>query len=312
MESAELQKIRLTSVEGNDKHISFNLVFEQCRPVLYNIALRLLGYGEDAKDAVQETYIRALTNLHTLKDDLAIAGWLKTIVRNQCLMELRARKKKAVAETSYSYFQSNAIADAYQNLDRSEHVIKGSMFSLSETLQLPAMLRFYSRANSYDEIATILDIPIGTVRSRLSEVRTRLSVALKKDETVALNNTKAREMEDFFQYHFDMIYEAPEARASFFDQIDKDLLINFTSGKSGRGRHHIEKEIDFDLENGVRTCLKDSHSTGTISVLEINIQNPEDKPDLCPLAATFIMVHPKSKTEKMYLHNSPRYVHLAQ
>jgi len=76
---------------------SFLYLFEQHRGMLYAIALRMLGHGEDAKDAVQETFIKAYTNLHTLKDKAALVGWLKSIISNHCLMELRNRRKKIKA-----------------------------------------------------------------------------------------------------------------------------------------------------------------------------------------------------------------------
>src|SRR6476660_7858606 len=75
---------------------SFLQLFEQYRGMLYAIALRMLGHGEDAKDAVQETFIKAYTHLNTLHDIAAFAGWLKSIIYNHCLMELRYRKKRVI------------------------------------------------------------------------------------------------------------------------------------------------------------------------------------------------------------------------
>ena len=61
---------------------SFLQLFEQYRGMLYAIALRMLGQGEDAKDAVQETFIKAYTHLDTLHDIKATPAWLKSIVYN--------------------------------------------------------------------------------------------------------------------------------------------------------------------------------------------------------------------------------------
>src|SRR5215471_15281064 len=80
---------------------SFLLLFEQYRGMLYAIALRMLGQGEDAKDAVQETFIKAYTHLDTLHDIKAIPAWLKSIMYNYCLMELRYRKKSAIVLDKY-------------------------------------------------------------------------------------------------------------------------------------------------------------------------------------------------------------------
>src|SRR5215471_15222891 len=76
---------------------SFLQLFEQYRGMLYAIALRMLGHGEDAKDALQETFIKAYTHLNTLHDAAAFVGWLRSIMYNHCLMELRYRKKRVIA-----------------------------------------------------------------------------------------------------------------------------------------------------------------------------------------------------------------------
>ena len=92
---ASCQHVELGQQKNADKESmssSFFQSFEQCRGMLYAIALRMLGHGEDAKDAVQETFIKAYTNLHTLKDNAALWAWLRSIVYTHCLMELRYRR----------------------------------------------------------------------------------------------------------------------------------------------------------------------------------------------------------------------------
>jgi RNA polymerase sigma factor (sigma-70 family) len=288
---------------SSNKQAALNALFEEYRPVLYAIALRMLGHGDDAKDAVQDTYLKASTHIETLKDIKATGAWLMSIVRNHCLMELRHRKnQKEVYTDSLSDY---VIADACTKAEQSPYEIRHAISHLSEPVQLTTMLRYYSRNNSYDEIATVLGVPVGTIRSRLADARTKLSATLKKDLPFAKSN-KAKEMEDFFGQYFNRIHFDASARDYFFQHIEKDLIVSVTSGKIIRGSKFIEKEIDFDLKHGVNTRMSEVNSSGNISVLEIDIQNPEDKPDLCPIAATFIMVHPKLKTEKLLLHNSAR------
>ena len=143
-------------------------LFEQYKGVLYAIALRMLGHGEDAKDAVQETFIKAYTNLNTLHDKGAIGGWLKSIVYNHCLMELRYRKKKVIALDKYAR-EKEVFEAAERNAEKAPEEIKNTLAGLSETLQLTSMLRFFSKNSSYGGITSILSIPVGTVRSRLAE-----------------------------------------------------------------------------------------------------------------------------------------------
>lgn len=298
-ENTNIQKMLLC----NEKLPALNTVFEEYRPVLYAIALRMLGYGEDAKDAVQETYIKANTHIHKLKDTSATGAWLMAIIRNYCLMELRYRKR--VRKIYLDSIQEYAIAEACQYAEQSPYEIRDALSNLSEPLQLAAMLRYYGRNNSYEEIAAILSIPVGTVRSRLADARMKLADTLKKELPFA-KTSKAREMESFYTDHFDHIHNNAVIRESFFRHMEKNLLISLTSGKTARGVGFIEKEIEFNLKYGVCTKLSEVSSSGNISVLEIDIVNPKDNAALCPMAATFIMLHPRSKTEKLLLHNSER------
>src|SRR5215831_4087778 len=126
---------------------SFLQLFEQYRGMLYAIALRMLGQGDDAKDAVQEAFIRAYTHLDTLNDAAAFAGWLKSIIKNHCLMELRYRKKRIITLSKYAKEQE-VLADAESNVEKAPEDIKNALACLSETLQLTSMLRFFSKNTS--------------------------------------------------------------------------------------------------------------------------------------------------------------------
>jgi RNA polymerase sigma-70 factor (ECF subfamily) len=286
---------------------SFLRLFEQHRGMLYAIALRMLGYGEDAKDAVQETFIKAYTHLHTLQDKAALGGWLKSIMHRHCLMELRCRKKKTVVLHAYAR-EKELITEAVHDAEKAPEEIKSTLTGLSETLQLPAMLRFFSKNSSYQQIATILSIPVGTVRSRLAESRVKLA-SLLAHQNHPVKNNKVREMEDFYHFHFPDIYDDPIVRNAFLDHFDEHVSISLTSGKTMIGSEYMKKEIEFDLMHGARATLAEVNSSGNVSIIEIVNINPPEKPDLCPSAGTFIAVHPRHKVEKMYLHNAPKLPH---
>jgi RNA polymerase sigma-70 factor (ECF subfamily) len=281
---------------------SFSELFEKYRGMLYVIALRILGHGEDAKDAVQETFIRAYINLGTLNDAAAFASWLKSIIKNHCLMELRYRTKRVIMLSKYAK-EKEVFADAECNEDEAPEEIKNTLANLSETLQLTSMLRFFSKNSSYNEIASILNIPVGTVRSRLAESRTKLASLIFQQSHSGKNN-KAKEMEDFYQSYFPHQYNDPAARNALLGQFDKQVFISFTSGKTVIGSHHVQKQIEFDLECGARATLTEVHSSGNVSILEISNINPPDNHNLCPLSSTFIFMHPKNKIEKAFLHHA--------
>jgi RNA polymerase sigma-70 factor (ECF subfamily) len=281
---------------------SFLQLFEQYRGMLYAISLRMLGHGEDAKDAVQETFIKAYTHLNTLHDKTALGGWLKSIVYNHCLMELRYRKRKVKALDTYIR-EKEIFEDAECNIEKAPEEIKNTLAGLSEALQLTSMLRFFSKNSSYHEIASILDVPVGTVRSRLAESRTRLASLIAQQNPFEKSN-RAKEMEDFYQLYFPACYDNPSIRNTLLNHFDKQVFISFTSGKTVIGSNHVKDQIEFDLKYGARATIAEVHSSGNISILELSNINPPENPDLCPLSSTFIFVHPKNKVEKAFLHHA--------
>lgn len=296
---------RIAMLGGESKLLALHALFEELRPALYSIALQMLGHGDDAKDAVQETLLKAITHISTLKDPHAIGAWLKAILRNQCLMELRYRKRRILSETAY-YKTADIVADAYHEGENSLYQVQEAIANLSETLQVTAMLRFYGRFNTYEQMAEILSVPVGTVRSRLAEARTRLATSLIKDTGIFTKSAKATEMEDFYFSNFSTIYADARAKNEMLKQMDDNILIILSSGKKVRGTYYIDKQIEYDLCHGARATLKDVYSTGHISILEIDNINPPDDPTVCPPASTFVMVHPRFKADKMYFHNAAR------
>lgn len=301
---AEQEHIKIIQQKDVQEEVllpSFLYLFEQHRGMLYAIALRLLGYGEDAKDAVQETFIKAYTHLHTLKDKAALSGWLRSIIYNHCMLELRNRKKASKALETYA--KGAELTEAAHDLDKTSASIKTTLAGLPEVLQLTAMLRFFSKNSSYNQIALILGIPIGTVRSRLAESRAKLFSFLSRENCYEKTG-KAKEMEDFYQFHMADMYDNPIVKNAFLNHFHKQVLISVTSGKVIVGSGYIKKLIEFDLEYGAVTTLDEVNSSGNVSVLEIVNINPDDNPTLCPVAATFIAVHPHNKVEKIFLHNA--------
>jgi RNA polymerase sigma-70 factor (ECF subfamily) len=217
-------------------------------------------------------------------------------------MELRHRKKNIVILDEYSK-EEEVFEEVNCNLETTTEEIKTTLAGLSEILQLTFMLRFFSKNSSYQEIASILGIPVGTVRSRLSESKTKVASLITQQDHSEKNN-KAKEMEDFYTYHFLTQYDNVVIRNALLDHFDKKVLISLTSGKMTIGSDYVKEQVEFDLKYGTRAKLTEVHSSGNISVLELNNINPPDNPDLCPLTSTFIFVHPKNKVEKAFLHNS--------
>jgi RNA polymerase sigma-70 factor, ECF subfamily len=147
---------------------------------LYGYALVLTQNRMDAEDLVQETYVRAIRAMGRLRDDSNVKGWLFTILRNIWLNELR-RKRKAPQSVDVDAEETNANLadesaknphDAYMQKLEGRHV-RWAMQQLPEEAREVLLLREWEQL-SYREMATLLDLPVGTVMSRLARARSKL------------------------------------------------------------------------------------------------------------------------------------------
>ena len=73
--------------------VSLGILLERHRGPLYALALRFLGHGPDAQDAVQDVFLIALRTIDRLREPEAVGGWLRGILRNVCLRRLRERRQ---------------------------------------------------------------------------------------------------------------------------------------------------------------------------------------------------------------------------
>jgi RNA polymerase sigma-70 factor, ECF subfamily len=153
---------------------------------LFGYALVLTQNRTDAEDLVQETYVRAIRAIGRLRDDSNVKGWLFTILRNIWLNEIRQRRKTPESIDVDTDEGASALVDestegpheAYvANWER--HHVRAAIQQLPEEAREVILLREWEGL-SYQEIATVLDCPVGTVMSRLARARAKLRDLLCK------------------------------------------------------------------------------------------------------------------------------------
>lgn len=180
-------KLLAEAIEGDIE--SFEKLITQYNRYVYNIAYRMMGNEEDAKDMAQEALIKAYKNIKTFKQESTFSTWLYRIVINCCKDEIRKRQHKTVsldAELSEDFTGMALIEDkdskvnpviVYEQQELREE-IQNALNSLSEDAKSIVVLKDIM-GYSYQEIGDILQIPIGTVRSRLSRSRQLLKQQLQ-------------------------------------------------------------------------------------------------------------------------------------
>jgi RNA polymerase sigma-70 factor, ECF subfamily len=156
---------------------AFNQLVVAYQGRIYNLAYRLIGETEAAADAAQDTFIRAWNELHTFKDG-SFGAWLSRIATNRSYDELRRVKRRPVTSLDTPEGEIRFVSDTEspeQAAQRSEmnRAIQGCLDALPDDQRTAAVLSDV-QGYDYQEIATAMNVPIGTVRSRLSRARTRL------------------------------------------------------------------------------------------------------------------------------------------
>ena len=155
-------------------------------PVVHRVALALTRNADDADDVVQETYLRAYRHWHTFDTSTDCRKWLTAICRH-ALYDLKRRERdvQAVEDTELESLAAirvheaavaAGLGDMYARIDLGPAIMKalGMLDPVFKEVVVLSDLEGFS----YEEIAVALDIPIGTVRSRLYRGRRHLQETL--------------------------------------------------------------------------------------------------------------------------------------
>ena len=184
-EKALLERVRAGDADA------FGILVRETERMVYNLALRMMGDREDALDMSQEAYMRAYRSIGRFEGNCSFSSWMYTLTRNVCLDELKKKKKFSVSTLTDSdedgEVREREIADertqpdvVYEKKERAESV-RRALDEMGEG-QREILLLYDIEGYSYKDIARMLDIDIGTVKSRLFRARDKLRKILAKSE----------------------------------------------------------------------------------------------------------------------------------
>ncbi len=156
---------------------AFALLVKQYKDQVFRFAFGMLSDRMEAEDVSQEAFIKAYYSLSRLENSYAFSSWLTRIVSNLCYDRIQKRKK----ENTLSSERIEASMSE-QGMERSDlHLtIEEAMKTLSPEQREAILLRDVE-GYTYDEIAGMLNIPLGTVKSRIHAARLMLRKEMKKE-----------------------------------------------------------------------------------------------------------------------------------
>ena len=156
----------------------------QYAPQLFSTALRMTRSRSDAEDLVQETYIKGWRSFHTFQEGTNLRAWLFRIMTNTYINKYNAQKRKGTEvelddiEELFLYKRLGSIDQSQLSSSAEDQMlelftddeVKNALEELPEDFRVPVLLSDVD-GFSYKEIAEMLEIPIGTVMSRLHRGR---------------------------------------------------------------------------------------------------------------------------------------------
>ena len=156
--------------------LDFEEIVDRFYPMLYRFALSLARNEADACDLTQETFSIWATKGHLLRDGSKAKSWLFTTLYREFISNRRRETRWPKEELSEVEDElPHAMPETVDCLESTQ--LMEALQSIDETFRAPLVL-FYLQEHSYEEIAHVLEIPIGTVMSRLSRGKQKLQQAL--------------------------------------------------------------------------------------------------------------------------------------
>lgn len=149
---------------------------DRYRDQVFGLCFRMLGQRQDAEDMTQESFVRAIRNLHRWDPERDFKPWLLAIAGNRCRSLLAVRMRRPVASSEVEH-----LPDRGPDLQAARHLQEEVTRALDRLRAeyRQAFLLFHDQQLSYAEIAEVLACPVGTVRTWIHRARRELAEQLR-------------------------------------------------------------------------------------------------------------------------------------
>jgi RNA polymerase sigma-70 factor (ECF subfamily) len=207
---------------------------------------------------------------------------------------------KMIEESVELKFEKNGDRDA----------LYGILSELPLQLRETVMLRYLTGYNSYDQIAAITGVPVGTVRSRLSDSKKKLSNLWKQSDDMDSSAFKHNQYwNNYYQEICPGAYHDKNLLSNFYAHLAQDLKLVFTSGKTAYGRSIFKWGMEDDFEHGSSIKTVDFCSTsGDLTVLKVSFSNNPDFPSHCPPNSYLTFLRKANELSEIRLYHAEREI----
>lgn len=165
---------------------AFNELLGLHEKKMYAVCFRMCGNYEDAQDCLQEAMLRVYRSISGFKGQSSFSTWLYRVTMNTCLDELRRRKTKqttsldGLLDTGWSPSDDFDTPEHHALSGEKSRTIQAMIADLPEDMRSAVVLRDVE-GFSYEEIAEMLSINVGTIKSRISRGREKLREKIRRN-----------------------------------------------------------------------------------------------------------------------------------
>lgn len=175
------EKLYLSRAKAGDRK-AFESIISCHEQKIYALCFKFMGNEHDACDAFQDVMLKIFLNIAKFKENSAFSTWVYRIAVNTCLDIIRKRKNIVSLE---EYSEKSSYGNPEDDVLSAElmETVMNSISVLDEKYRSVIVLKDLEH-KSYEEIAVLLGISQGTVKSRLSRAREKLKLILKKKRVI--------------------------------------------------------------------------------------------------------------------------------
>ena len=174
----------ISRARGGDRE-AFGALVEQYRDNVYRLAYRMCGNAYDADEAAQEAFVAAWRALPNFRGDAKFSTWLYRLTANAAIDVMRREKRHQTVGDGEMVDLADDADSPQETVERTEQqeAVQKALATLSEEYREVLLLRYMEELD-YAEIAEVLQLPSGTVKSRINRAKAALKTALLKSGNI--------------------------------------------------------------------------------------------------------------------------------
>jgi len=298
-----IQQAVRTAQTGEES--AWRILYQHYYPKLYAVAIRICGASPEVQDVIQDSFVTAWSKLPQLKEPAHFGSWLKKILERNCYRlahKNRVHQGIDFATLPGSYEMAAGIEQKFDQ-PRWQKLLYKNLSQLHDGVLSALLLRYFSSYSSYVQIAEILSIPTGTVRSRLNEAKTKLIEKWSKPLHDGRDDESERnEWNNFYFEIFSGLHYHDNDKKRLFDHLGNDARIFFPGGQLKFGYRAFENLVIDDHKHGSWVKPVQVVSSGNISIIESRHFNSVEHPNHCPPGSVIVLSRKKGKADKLNMH----------